>query len=166
MARHEDLQVVVLSLVCWLLLLILISVIWRVIRNVLREVNAIVRAAWFRLSIAISTLKTRLLLKLRTLLAYRRTANASEPQTVDFDEWDMAILDCISERGPGFALSAAELAARLPMRQSRIRDSLKKLSRFKMLDSVESPTDGLDNYRLTEAGVTFVSVWQRQEYRG
>ena len=164
--QPEDLQVVILSLVCWLLLIITISVVWRVIRNGLRVANAFVRAAWFRLSIGIGTLKTRLLLRLRSLLAYRSAANSSESQTVDFDEWDMAVLDCISEQGPGFALSAPELAARLPIRQSRIRDSLEKLGRCKMLDSFESRTDGLDNYRLTEAGATFVSVWQRQECRG
>ena len=164
--QPEDLQVVVLSLVCWILLIITISVVWQVFRDGLRVANAIVRTAWFRLSIAISTIKTRLLLKLRSLLAHRHAPDFSDSQTVDFDEWDMAVLDCISEQGPGFTLSAPELAARLPMRPSRIQESLEKLSRFKMLDSVIGSTDGFDNYRLTEAGATFVSVWQRQECRG
>ena len=162
----EGLAGVVLSLVCWILLIITISVVWQVFRDGLRVANAIVRTAWFRLSIAISTIKTRLLLKLRSLLAHRRAPDFSDSQTVDFDEWDMAVLDCISEQGPGFTLSAPELAARLPMRPSRIQESLEKLSRFKMLDSVIGSTDGFDNYRLTEAGATFVSVWQRQECRG
>ena len=164
--QPEDLHLVVVSLVCWLLLVIAISFVWRLVRNGLQVVTAIVRAAWRRLSIAVRTLKTGLLLKLRSLLSYRRAADSSDSQSIDFDEWDMAVLDCISEQGPGSALSAPELAARLPMRQARIRDSLEKLGRLKMLDSAESPTDGVDNYRLTETGATFVSVWQRQEYRG
>ncbi len=164
--QPQGLLVIVLSLVCWLLLVITISLIWRVFRNGARIVNALVRTAWFRLGIAISTLKTSLLLKLRSLLVHRPAPNHSDSQTVDFDEWDMAVLDCISEQGPGFAVSARELAERVPMRLSRIQESLEKLSRFKMLDSVLSSTDGFDNYRLTEAGATFVSVWQRQEYRG
>lgn len=164
--QTEGTEVIVLSLIFWLALMMVFSFIWRVVRNGVRLVNAVFRAAWFRLTVAIGTCKTRLLLALRSFLVARRTPDDSDKPTVEFDEWDMAVLDSVSEQGPGLTLSAPKLAERLHLRPSRIQQSLDKLSRNKMLDSVIGSTDGLDNYRLTEAGATLVSVWQRQESRG
>ena len=164
--QSDGLLVLVVSFVCWLLLFIAVSVLWRMLRSGLRFVSAMVRTAGYRLGIAIRSFKTGFLLKLRSLLLQRREPDKVDSDAVDFDEWDMAVLDAVSEQGPGFTLSAPELASRLRMRPAKIQERLEKLSRYKMLDSVIGSTDGFDNYRLTEAGATFVSVWQRREYRG
>lgn len=164
--QSEGLLVNVLSLFAWLLLAMAATAVLKVFRNGLRLANAIVRTTWFRMTIAISAMKTSLLLKLRSLLGQRGKLDHPEPRSVDFDEWDMAVLDSISEQGPGFTLSAPELAVHLSMRPSQIQARLEKLSHYKMLDSVIGSTDGYDNYRLTETGATFVSVWQRQERLG
>ncbi|MBT8092466.1 MAG: hypothetical protein KJN77_05460 [Gammaproteobacteria bacterium] len=156
----------VLSLISWLALMILLTVVWRAFRNWMRLLNALLRTAWFRLSQAIRNSKTRLLLTLRSLLPHRRTPANFEPPTVEFDELDMAVLDSVAEQGPGLTLSAPELAEQLSLLPSKIQLSLDKLDRNKMLYSVIGSTDGFDNYRLTEAGATFVSMWQRQESRG
>ncbi len=157
---------VVLSLISWCALMILLSVVWRILCNWMRFVNAMIRTAWFRLTLAIRIFKTRLLLILRWFLPRRRTPGSFEPAAVEFDEFDLAVLDSVSAQGPGLSVSAPELAERLSLLPSKIQQSLDKLSRNKMLDSVIGSTDGFDNYRLTEAGATFVSMWQRQQARG
>jgi len=157
---------VVLSLISWVALMILLSIVWQVFRNWLRIVNAMIRTLWFRLTLATRTCKTRLLLMLRWFLPRRRTSANLEPATVEFDELDLAVLDSVSAQGPGFTLSAPELAEQLSLLPSRIQQSLDKLRRNKMLDSSIGSTDGFDNYHLTEAGATYVSIWQRQQSRG
>jgi hypothetical protein len=164
--QTEGTLLVVLSLLSWLALFVLLSIVWRILRNWTRYANAMIRTAWFRLTLVTRACKTRLLLLLRWFLPRRRTPVRVEPTTVEFDELDLAVLDSVSEQGPGFALSAPELAERLSLLPSKIQQSLDKLSRNKMLDSVIGSTDGFDNYRLTEAGASYVSMWQRQESRG
>ena len=157
---------VVLSLITWIVLLILFVVVWRLIRNWLRLGNAIVRTAWFRLIMAVSSYKTKLVLKLRSYLPQRRAAAEITAPAVEFDQLDLAVLSSVSMHGPGFTLSAPELAERLSLLPSRIQQSLDKLSKNNMLNSVIGSTDGYDNYRLTETGASFISMWQRQESRG
>jgi len=157
---------VVLSLISWFVLMILLSIVWQVFRNWLRIVKAMILTLWFRLTLATRGCKTRLLLMLRWLLPRRKTQSDLERAAVEFDELDLAVLDSVSEQGPGFTLSAPELAERLSLLPSRIQQSLEKLSRNKLLDSSIGSTDGFDNYYLTEAGATYVSIWQRQQSRG
>ncbi len=157
---------VVLSAICWFVLLLLLSAAWRVFSNWMRFANALIRTARFRLGLAIRIFKTRLLLMLRWLLPRRTVPARFEPAAVEFDELDMAVLDSVAAQGPGFALSAPELAEQLSLLPSKIERSLKKLRRNKMLDSSIGSTDGFDNYCLTEAGATYISMWQRQESRG
>jgi DNA-binding MarR family transcriptional regulator len=157
---------VVVSLISWFVLMILLSIVWQVFRNWLRMVNAMLRKIGFRLTLATRACKTRLLLMLRWFLPRRKTQADLEPAAVEFDELDLAVLDSVSEQGPGFTLSAPELAEQLSLLPSKIQQSLEKLSRNKLLDSSIGSTDGFDNYYLTEAGATYVSIWQRQQSRG
>ena len=164
--QTEETLLVVVSAISWLALMVLLAVVWRIFLSLMRFVNAVIRTAWFRLVLATRNFKTRLLLIIRWLLPRRRTPANFEPAAVEFDELDMAVLDSVSEQGPGFTMSAPELAERLSLLPSKTQQSLDKLCRNKMLDSVVGSTDGFDNYRLTEAGATYVSMWQRQEARG
>ena len=64
--------------------------------------------------------------------------------------------------GPGYTMSAPELAEKFSCRPGRIQRSLDKLFQTRMLDSVIGSTDGFDNYRLTDSGAEFISMLQRQ----
>ncbi len=157
---------VTLSVICWVALLILLFIAWRIISNWLRVGGALVRTAWFRLKSAASNLKTQLVLKLRSYVPHRQARHEADAPAVEFDELDFAVLNSVSAQGPGFTLSAPELAERLSMLPSQVQQSLDKLSQNRMLSSVIGSTDGFDNYRLTDSGAAFVSMWQRQEARG
>jgi RIO-like serine/threonine protein kinase len=81
---------------------------------------------------------------------------------IEFDDLDMAVLRSVSMKGPGFAFSAPDLASRFRLRPSQVQRSLEKLDRNKMLASVIGSTDGYDNYRLTNHGIAYLAMFQRQ----
>jgi len=157
---------IVLSLISWIVLLILLVVAWLFVRNCARVANAVIRTALYRMNAAISSYKTKLVLKLRALVPRRSSSAECVTPAVEFDELDLAILHSVSTQGPGFTLSAPELAERLSLLPSQIQQSLDKLNRNNMLKSVIGSTDGFDNYRMSEPGAAFVSMCQRQESRG
>jgi len=152
----------VLSAVFWLLLLIAAWRVFSLLQDILRNFDAAVRTIWYRLHQAVGSLKTRFVCKVRDALPQRRHAGIDASFEIDFDDLDLAVLRSVAARGPGFALSAPELAEKFRLRPSQVQRSLDKLRRNRMLDSVMGSTDGYDNYRLTKPGATFVAMWQRQ----
>lgn len=158
--------VIVLSLVSWLVFAVVLAFAWVSARNLTRYAGALLRTAWYRLQIAVHGYKTRMVLKIRSLIPKRSRAPETTMPTVEFDDLDLAVLYSVSEQGPGFTLSAPELAERMSLLPARIQQSLDKLSRNNMLKSAIGSTDGFDNYRLSETGAAFVSMWQRRESRG
>ena len=81
---------------------------------------------------------------------------------IEFDDLDLAVLRSATMQGAGFAMSAPELAEQFRMRPAQVQRSLNKLSKNKMLAYVIGSTDGFDNYRLTDSGAAFFSMWERQ----
>lgn len=164
--QSEGTLVIVLSLIAWILLCIALAIVWALVRTASRLASAMSLTAWHQLKIVASSYKTRLVLKMRSLVPRRPAESDTKTPTVEFDDLDLAVLNSVSEQGPGFTLSAPELADRLSLLPSRIQQSLDKLNRNNMLTSAIGSTDGFDNYRLSEAGAAFVSMWQRQQARG
>ena len=76
------------------------------------------------------------------------------------------MLRSVSAKGPGFALSAPDLADKFTLRPAQVQRSLDKLSKNKLLASVIGSTDGFDNYRMTDSGLAFMAMWERQQARG
>lgn len=165
-AQTEGTLVIALSIVCWITLCIVLGIAWEVLRSGSRLVSAMIRTAWHRFLIAAASRKTRLVLKIRSLFPRRPAAVETIAPSVEFDDLDLAVLHSVSEQGPGFTLSAPELAEQMSLLPARIQQSLDKLSRNNMLQSAIGSTDGFDNYRLSETGAAFVSMWQRRESRG
>jgi len=154
---------VAVSLLAWILLAVAASIIVNLWRNATRIAGAIIRTVAFRFSLALGNLKTKLACGLRQLLPQRRSNSSIGIPMVEFDDLDLAVLRQALAQGPGFALSAPELADRFTLRESQVQRSLEKLSRNRMLDYVIGSTDGHDNYRLTDSGAAFFAMYQRQE---
>ena len=131
-------------------------------RNVVRQFSALILTLWYRIRLAFQTLVMRVTWKLRALLPRRaKPADMTETPKIEFDDLDMAVLRTVSAQGPGFALSAPDLAEKFTMRPAQLQKSLDKLSKNKMLDSVIGSTDGFENYRLTDYGLAFVNTHWR-----
>lgn len=153
---------ILLSLLSWFLLIVAVTMILRLGQNVARILGSIGRTVMFRFSLAVRSIKTKLVLKLRQLLPRRASSSAGAIPMVEFDDLDLAVLRSASAQGPGFALSAPELADEFKLRPAQVQRSLDKLSQNKMLDYVLGSTDGFDNYRMTDSGAAYVAMWQRQ----
>ena len=80
----------------------------------------------------------------------------------EFDNIDIAVLRSLFNQGPGMAVSAPELAEQLKLRPAQIQHRLDNLAQNHMLRSIIGSTDGFDNYRLTDSGVAFITMMQRQ----
>ena len=158
---------IVMALIAWTALGILAVMLLRFCRNVVRQVSAISLTLWYRTRMGLASLKMRIVWKFKFLLPRRKKkeADATTP-TIEFNDLDMAVLRSVSANGPGFALSAPDLADRFTLRPAQVQRSLDKLSKNKLLASVIGSTDGFDNYRLTDSGLAFMAMWERQQARG
>jgi hypothetical protein len=78
---------------------------------------------------------------------------------------DLIVLDLAKTLGPGFALSAPELANRLNLGPGQIQECLEKLSRHRLIDHTTVMTDGFENYRLNETGSYVLTMWERHRAR-
>jgi len=157
--------VVILSLVYWYLVIVLATIIVKACRNIMRIVTAAAHSIVFRLTLEIGNAKTRLICKLRQRLPWGRSRQDDEAPMVEFDKLDIAILKFAVAKGPGFAMSAPELAEQYRLRPAQVQRSLDKLCANAMITTVIGETDGFDNYRLTDSGNTFIAIWERQRSR-
>ena len=152
---------IILSSSLWFLSAV---VVWRILRlwqNAVSIVSAMCGTISFRISLTIRNLKTLLICNFRQYFP-RRVSNGTDlTPEVQFDDLDLAVLRSAVALGPGFAVSAPELAEQFTMRPAQIQRSLDKLSKNKMLDYVIGSTDGFDNYRLTVSGAAFMAMWQQ-----
>lgn len=152
----------ILSLVSWFLLAMAVSRILKLWQNAARIMSAKGRSVAFRISLAAHNIKTSVVLIFRRLLPKRPSSTANATPMVEFDDMDLAVLRSALAQGPGFAVSAPELADRFSLRPAQVQLSLDKLRKNRMLDYVIGSTDGFDNYRLTDSGAAFVAMWRRQ----
>lgn len=155
----------VLALLFWTALAVIGLMVLKACKNALWQFGAIVRTILFRSSLALGGLKMRLVWRFRSLLPRRKDAGITATPMIEFHDLDIAVLRSASAQGPGFAVSAPELAEKFTLRPAQVQRSLDKLSKNKMLCSVVGSTDGYDNYRLTDSGFEFVSMLERQQTR-
>jgi hypothetical protein len=151
----------VLALLVWTLCIVAGLLISRMLRNIAWQVAAIYRTLVWRVKMALGSLKTRLLWKWRQFFPPSETS-AEIVSREEFDNVDIAVLRSLFKRGPGMAVSAPELAEKLKLRPAQIQHRLDNLTHNQMLRSVIGSTDGFENYRLTDSGLTFITMMQRQ----
>lgn len=154
---------VVAALLVYCLIALAALLILKLSRAAVRNAGALIRTLWFRSSETARGIRTRMVLKLRELFPRRAVSGIDLSSTVDFDDLDMAVLRSASARGPGFAISAPDLAEMFTLRPTQVQHSLDKLCRNKMLESVIGSTDGYDNYRLSGLGAAFMASCARTD---
>lgn len=156
---------VILSLIYWYLVVVLATMFFRAYCNVARIVTAAAHTAAYRIVLEAGNVKTRIICKLRQRLPWGKSAQDMYEPTVEFDKLDLAILKAAVVKGPGFAMSAPELAEQFSLRPAQIQRSLDKLCSNAMITAIFGSTDGFENYRLTDSGNTFVGMWAQQKPR-
>ena len=144
------------------LVIVVITFIGRFFRDLFRTLEAISRTIAYRITLFVRETQTMLKLRLRRLQFWKKSDESTHAAAVELDDIDVAVLQSASGHGPGFAVSAPELAEQFRMRPAQVQRSLKKLSAYKMLDYVIGSTDGYDNFRLTDYGAAYVATWNRR----
>ncbi|HSG58573.1 MAG TPA: hypothetical protein VLA06_03505 [Woeseiaceae bacterium] len=158
---------IVMALIAWTIMGILAVLFFRFCRNVVWQISAISLTLWHRTCMGFASLKMRIVWKFKFLLPRRKNKEADPAApTIEFDELDMAVLRSVSAKGPGFAMSAPDIAEKFTLRPAQVQRSLDKLSNNKLLAAVIGSTDGFDNYRMTDSGLAFMAMWERQQARG
>lgn len=155
-------QLLFTSLGLWVLFAVICWLVYRLCKDFARIGLAFFHTLLHRASQGIGNLKTALVCKLRERFPVRRSNRTSTVPTLELDDLDFAVLQTVSELGPGFTMSAPELAEKFSRRPAQIQRSLDRLFHTRMLDSAIGSTDGFDNYRLTDSGAQFVAMWQRR----
>ena len=155
-------QLLISSLVLWILFAVICWLVSRICKDFAREALAVFHTLVHRASQGLGNLKTALVCKLRERFPVSTRPRTSSEPTLEFDDLDLAVLRSVAEKGPGFTMSAPELAEKFSRRPAQIQRSLDRLFRTRMLDSAIGSTDGFDNYRLTDSGAQFIAMWQRR----
>ena len=155
--------VIVLAAIYWVLVFLTAAKIVKLCRHVARIIRESVRMITFRITLSVHNVRTRLQHGLRQSLSRRKSLSSTDTPSVEFDELDLGILKSAVAKGPGFALSAPELAEEFALRPAQVQRSLDKLCKCSMIDTVIGSTEGFGNYRLTQSGTEFMAMWQRQQ---
>lgn len=158
----DQFQLLITSLVLWIIFAVICWFAVRLCKDFGRTAEAVLRTIVYRASQGLGNLKTALVCKLRGRFPARNPDRTSTAPTLEFDDLDLAVLRSVSEVGPGFTMSAPELAELLTRRPAQIQRSLDKLFQTRMLDSAIGSTDGFDNYRMTDSGAAFIAMWERR----
>lgn len=153
------------SLLAWLLLFLFVRGVFRFVHNLVRLFGRIRTFIRFRLSMAVMFGKRRIDGLSAALRIWRHPEEAETPH-VEFEDQDLAVLDAVLARGPGFAVSAPELTEQMKLRPSQVQRSLDKLRDNALLQLVIGSTDGYDNYGVTPIGAAFMQSWLRQSNPG
>lgn len=151
----------VLSLLVWTLLIIAGLMVSRMFRNLAWQTAAICRTAVWRLRMALGSLKTRLIWKYRQFFPHKGDDSAMVSRE-EFDKVDIAVLRTLFKQGPGAAVAAPELARTLPMRRAQVQQRLDNLARHQMLAPVKGSRGRFEYYQLTDSGLAFITMMQRQ----
>ena len=152
---------VLFSLIAWTVFLVIGLFVLKFIKNAIWQTNALIHTIVYAIKNWFANLKTRLLWKYRKLFPHKADSGQIVSQE-EFDKLDIAVLRAFFKRGPDNAASAPDLAEKFTLRATQVQRRLDKLSQNQMLCSVVGSTNGYDNYRLTDSGLTFITMMQRQ----
>lgn len=155
--------ILVASGIAWLAVALTILFALRMLERLARQTAAMLRVIGFRVTLAAGNLKTRVVCLFKDLVFWRRDSSMAETGRIEFDDLEFAILRYAVARGPGFAVSAPELAESFSLRPAQVQRGIDGLTRNRMLDYALGSTDGFDNYCLTDAGAAFIAMWDRQQ---
>lgn len=158
---RDAIVIFVFALVYWYLVIALLTILWRTMHDVVRNTSAMIRTFKLVLAHELGSLKTRVVCKFRKRRSWEKVTTEDEPETTEFNKLDYAILRTAARRGAGLALSAPDIAEKYRLRPAQAQSGLDKLVSNKLMESVLGSTDGYDNYRLTDAGLSFLAMLAR-----
>jgi hypothetical protein len=151
----EFLLSVSISTVFWFLLLAFalnaLRMVWRTVANT--------RAA---VATMVLNFRTKRACGKRPSTSQTQSAVSDSDSEIHFDNLDLAVLNSAATLGPGFALTAPDLAKEFNLRPRQVQSSLEKLAKNMMLERSFGAAEDYQNYRLSRGGTAFLSMWKRK----
>ena len=151
----------VLALVGWTIVLITGLILSRLCRRIAWQIAAIFRTIVWRTRMLLGELKTKMLWKWREFFPHKSTESESVSQD-ELDELDIALMVSLSQCRSGMATTAPGLAKKYKLQQEQIQQRLDRLKDNHMLRSAISPNDGYEKHRLTDSGLAYLAMCERQ----
>jgi len=151
----------ILALIGWTMLVIGGLLLSRLCRNVAWQISALFRVLVYRAKQFVGDLKTRLIWKYREYFPHK-AAQAHSVSQDEFDDLDIAVLASVSRRGSGMDTTASGLAEKYKLQPAHVQERLDKLQENHMLRSAISPNDGYQKYRITDSGLAYIAMCERQ----
>ncbi len=151
----------ILTILSWTITALLVRRVLYSLRGLMKAVGVVIMRVRYRTLIALHGYKG--MFGSDPDSVDRRKDAAGEEQSEEFklNRLDLIVLNFAKTLGPGFALSAPELAKRFNLRPHQIQECLEKLSRHSLIDHTTVMTDGYKNYRLNNTGSYVLTMWEQ-----
>jgi len=150
----------VMSLLVWLLAALVVGKLVGEIRNLNTRLVVALRGLVFRLRIQHNYMILRVFRFIADWFPGDRFEQPLSVGEMEFDDLDVAILRAAATCGPGFSISAPDVAEDLAVLPSKAQKSLEKLQQTKLVERTLGATDDFSNYKLTAAGADFMTRWR------
>jgi hypothetical protein len=155
----------VLTILSWTIALLLLRQLRYPLRRLMKAVGVVIMRFRYRALIAVYNFKTMVGGEPDAAGSSEDADGESQSEGFKLSRLDLIVLNLAKTLGPGFALSAPELANRLNLRPHQIQECLEKLSRHSLIDHTTIMTDGFENYRLNETGSYVLTMWEEHRAR-
>jgi len=160
--KSAEITALILTVLSWLIAALLIRKLLYPLRRLTKAIGAVINRLRYRIFIALHGYGTKLADELENLTESSDSDEAQAEDKFSLNRLDMIILHLANSGGPGFTLSAPELADRLNLRPDQIQQSLDKLGQNKLLNFALGTTDGYETYRLNETGSYILTAWKQK----
>jgi hypothetical protein len=155
----------ILSILSWTIVALLVRRLAYSLRGLAKAIGGVFQRLRFRILIAIHGYKKMLGFDVDSLARSKDPDSEEGASEFKLNRLDLIVLQLAKAGGPGFAVSAPELADRLNLRPDQIQQCLEKLSHHSLLEFTLSTTDGYENYRLNDTGSYVLTMWQEHKAR-
>ncbi len=151
----------ILTLLSWTIVVLLLRRLLYPLRSLINAFGVMIMRIRYRTLIALHGFKTMSASDSDSIDRPEDADGEEQSEEFKLNRLDLIVLNLAKTLGPGFALSAPELANRLNLRPDQLQKCLEKLSRHSLIDHTPVMTDGYENYLLTDTGSHVLKMWEQ-----
>ena len=155
----------ILTILSWTIAALLLQRLLYPLRGLMKAFGVLIMRMRYRTLIALHGFKTMFASDPDSVGRPRDADDEEQSEEFKLNRLDLIVLNLAKTLGPGFALSAPELANRLNLRPHQIQECLEKLSRHSLIDHTMVMTDDYENYRLNNTGSYVLTMWEQHRAR-
>ena len=156
---------IILTLLSWTIVALLLRRLLYPLRSLIKAFGFMIMRIKYRTLIALHGFKTMFASDPNSVDRPRNADGKEQAEEFKLSRLDLIVLNLAKTLGPGYSLSAGELANRFNLHPNQTQECLEKLSRHSLIDHTKVVTDGYENYRLTDTGSYVLTMWEQHSAR-